>query len=1057
MFIMSEEGPAFDVKMDISKYDFQEIYQRNKPRAKNIKELCRTFLLSEEFRLGTQTMFGQLCLALLVFVRPLYVSLACLVLIPFYISGIVRQTPHLGSYLRSTATIVSSFIVGVTLGGVVVVAHLYLLAAATGIVLLLSGGLVFPTLATDATYQTLAEAAQGLGHSFSGYASVVFLKEGSQHGLLHGSNGMQVNDGTEVQREDSRRRLIQRLEAHEQELQGLDYRAFLEHTTHPSRLKDILLGPSYAGVTPVSAYRPILIKARALLQQASVEPPWLSHRRFNVNDWTAVANALAILMTRTAALGSVIHGTESLLHAEELRHFLRDETVPTFRVLYAQLAASSAAIAVALRGDTRSLQGEPRVRLAPSWALLEFQLAAAVSSSLKAYWMGQDLKLNDLDLLRPVPQIRVLLYVAVLTYGIMEAMAELERAVVTAVGNVQHVTQHTGHQLKQSFLRGTLLSLLQNEARLYAVQAEDAVVARTVSDVEASRNLHESFSAAQRTRPSSLIVQPSTTLEKLQNRRGLRSSTHHESQQMTPLRSSKPSNGELVTDQLPSGHYDSLQQHVSVGPILNSKPMGRTTSSGKEKSLSTVSFQLSWTKGIIESFLWLDAFKAFHEVAISAWEYTRSPATLFSLLRHSRLLHFFLKFYISMTAALVLCLALSANSNKAQSWHLLYAAITVCVVMSEKMDVAVSKGLFRILSTIIGGTLGYFLMLNHDLATNPYALSALLGVCAFVAGTLTGKPYKYAVILTMITMNSIVLCQYNPEGKGTGSVHLYIVRIVDICVAVAAVFLIEFILPWYTSTAALESLGTMYLDAAKLLSQYYTVYHDELQLAACGKSAEEEIKGIEALERISLDGKVAKPLADLQVSIQRDSVTWRTGVLVLPTIVNDMMKCMQGLVDALAAVELALMQRPRISGKFSPSPYHNIVEPLHKRFSAVMEGVVELAQAVSDGLHGEANEAALDRISQSIKNLQEDRVTLRHHYVLTMDTYRGRAIRGDAPFAKQRTPDDTIRLQSCIFAFITAMDKSMLLARTLVQDEWLQKYSSASVSRQARLWLSRHG
>lgn len=67
-------------------------------------------------------------------------------------------------------------------------------------------------------------------------------------------------------------------------------------------------------------------------------------------------------------------------------------------------------------------------------------------------------------------QIRVLLYVAVLTYGIMEGMAELERAVVTAVGNVQHVKQHTGHELKQSLMRGTLLSLLQNEACLYAVQ-----------------------------------------------------------------------------------------------------------------------------------------------------------------------------------------------------------------------------------------------------------------------------------------------------------------------------------------------------------------------------------------------------------------------------------------------------------------------------------------------------------------------------------------------------------------------------------------------------------
>lgn len=54
------------------------------------------------------------------FVRPLYFSLACLVMIPFYISGIVRQNPHLGSYLKSAATVVSAFIFGATGGGIVV-------------------------------------------------------------------------------------------------------------------------------------------------------------------------------------------------------------------------------------------------------------------------------------------------------------------------------------------------------------------------------------------------------------------------------------------------------------------------------------------------------------------------------------------------------------------------------------------------------------------------------------------------------------------------------------------------------------------------------------------------------------------------------------------------------------------------------------------------------------------------------------------------------------------------------------------------------------------------
>jgi hypothetical protein len=69
-------------------------------------------------------------------------------------------------------------------------------------------------------------------------------------------------------------------------------------------------------------------------------------------------------------------------------------------------------------------------------------------------------------------QIRVLLFMAALTYGIMEGMAALERAVVTAVGKEQHMKQLKRQEIREDLMRDTLLSLLQNEARLYAAQGE---------------------------------------------------------------------------------------------------------------------------------------------------------------------------------------------------------------------------------------------------------------------------------------------------------------------------------------------------------------------------------------------------------------------------------------------------------------------------------------------------------------------------------------------------------------------------------------------------------
>lgn len=51
-------------------------------------------------------------------------------------------------------------------------------------------------------------------------------------------------------------------------------------------------------------------------------------------------------------------------------------------------------------------------------------------------------------------------------------------------------------------------------------------------------------------------------------------------------------------------------------------------------------------------------------------------------------------------------------------------------------------------------------MLHASLASNPYALSILLAAIAFIGGALMNKKFKYAVVLAMITLNSLVLCQY---------------------------------------------------------------------------------------------------------------------------------------------------------------------------------------------------------------------------------------------------------------------------------------------------------
>lgn len=55
---------------------------------------------------------------------------------------------------------------------------------------------------------------------------------------------------------------------------------------------------------------------------------------------------------------------------------------------------------------------------------------------------------------------------------------------------------------------------------------------------------------------------------------------------------------------------------------------------------------------------------------------------------------------------------------------------------------------------------GFLLMMDSRLATNPYALAVLVCTAAAILAPVTLTDYKYAAFLTMITFNSLVLCQY---------------------------------------------------------------------------------------------------------------------------------------------------------------------------------------------------------------------------------------------------------------------------------------------------------
>lgn len=67
-------------------------------------------------------------------------------------------------------------------------------------------------------------------------------------------------------------------------------------------------------------------------------------------------------------------------------------------------------------------------------------------------------------------------------------------------------------------------------------------------------------------------------------------------------------------------------------------------------------------------------------------------------------------------------LVLSEHYERVREYYPFFGFVSVPIVMSERVEMTISKGVLRIGGTIVGGTLGFLVMLHSGLATNPHLL-----------------------------------------------------------------------------------------------------------------------------------------------------------------------------------------------------------------------------------------------------------------------------------------------------------------------------------------------
>lgn len=82
------------------------------------------------------------------------------------------------------------------------------------------------------------------------------------------------------------------------------------------------------------------------------------------------------------------------------------------------------------------------------------------------------------------------------------------------------------------------------------------------------------------------------------------------------------------------------------------------------------------------------------------------------------------------------------------------------------------------------------------LCCSPVALAAIICAYTWLLGLVALTQFKYAVFLTLITADAVILCQYSPLPGAHGQARYFYARCASIAVGVLVVLLIGLILPW---------------------------------------------------------------------------------------------------------------------------------------------------------------------------------------------------------------------------------------------------------------------
>lgn len=202
------------------------------------------------------------------------------------------------------------------------------------------------------------------------------------------------------------------------------------------------------------------------------------------------------------------------------------------------------------------------------------------------------------------------------------------------------------------------------------------------------------------------------------------------------------------------------------------------------------------------------------------------------------------------------------------------------------MEAAAFRAVLRTTMTAIGGTLGWFTMMNGSLAQNPYFIAGIVslfnGVCGLISPI---KEFRYSLFLAAFTFNAVVVCQYYGCCNLAGETNIYGGKVLSTLLgSIYSILLSWCILPYYTSTKMLDLEHQVLKDGLSLVARMHSTDFEAAHKDNSGLCNESENKSKSELTLGEVNMLIDVPLTLIHKELEANVIDKRQFLLVTWTV-----------------------------------------------------------------------------------------------------------------------------------------------------------------------------